>query len=56
MRLPTAAALRDLLERVEATQVPIVKPLYEDAVFASFRRGDPDGYTIDLYWEDRTNR
>jgi catechol-2,3-dioxygenase len=56
MRLPTAAALHDLLDRMQVAQVPIVKPLYEDAVFASFRCGDPDGYAIELYWEDRTGR
>ena len=51
MRLPTAAAVRDLLRRMEGAQVPIAKPLYEDAGFASFRCRDPDGYAIEFYWE-----
>jgi len=51
MRLPSAAALRDLLRRMEEAQVPIAKPLYEDAGFASFRCRDPDGYAIEFYWE-----
>jgi hypothetical protein len=51
MRLPSATALRDLLRRMEEAQVPIAKPLYEDAGFASFRCRDPDGYAIEFYWE-----
>lgn len=53
IRLSSAAALHDLLERMQAAQVPITKPLYEDATFASFRCRDPDGHAIELYWEDR---
>jgi len=33
-----------------------VKPLHEDVFFASFRCGDPDGYAIEIYREDRTGR
>ena len=53
MRLPSAGAVRDLLARMQAANVPIAKPLYEDAGFASFRCRDADGYAIELYWEDR---
>lgn len=53
MRLPSAAAVRDLLARMQAANVPIAKPLYEDAGFASFRCRDADGYAIELYWEGR---
>jgi hypothetical protein len=38
---------------MQAANVPIAKPLYEDAGFASFRCRDADGYAIELYWEDR---
>jgi catechol-2,3-dioxygenase len=51
IRLPSAAALHDLLDRMQAAKVPIAKPLYEDATFASFRCRDPDGYAIELYWD-----
>jgi catechol-2,3-dioxygenase len=51
MRMPTAAALHDLLQRMEAAEVPMAKPLYEEAGFASFRCRDPDGYAIEVYWE-----
>jgi hypothetical protein len=30
---------------------PIVKSLSELDVIASFRCADPEGYSIDLYWE-----
>ena len=53
IRLPSAAAVRDLLGRMEAAKVPIAKPLYEDPGFASFRCRDADGYAIELYWEGR---
>ena len=49
----SAAAVRDLLARMEATAVPIAKPLYEDATFASFRCLDPDGYAIEVYWDSK---
>jgi catechol-2,3-dioxygenase len=51
MRLASAEALHELLDRMQAAQVPIAKPLYKDATFASFRCRDPDGYAIELYWE-----
>ena len=49
--LTSAAAVRDLLARMEAAAVPIAKALYEDPTFASFRCRDPDGYAIELYWD-----
>lgn len=49
--LASAAAVRDLLARMEAAAVPIAKPLFEEPEFASFRCRDPDGYAIELYWD-----
>ncbi len=49
--LASAAAVRELLARMETAGVPIAKSLYEDPAFASFRCRDPDGYAIELYWD-----
>ena len=40
-----------MLGAMQAAGVPIVKPLYEDDTFASFRCADPDAHPIELYWE-----
>ena len=50
-RLASADAVATQLERMRAAAVPIVKPLYRDDTFASFRCADPDGYSIEVYWE-----
>ena len=40
-----------MLGAMQAAGVPIVKPLYEDDTFASFRCADPDAHLIEVYWE-----
>jgi catechol-2,3-dioxygenase len=52
IRMPSADALTGLLSRMEAARIGIAKPLYKDAAFASFRCRDPDGYVIEVYWEE----
>ncbi len=48
--LPSSEAVKTLLAKMQAAQVPIVKPLYDDATLTSFRCADPDGYCIECYW------
>ena len=50
-RLASASAVATLCEQMREASVPIVKPLYVDDTFASFRCADPDGYAIEVYWE-----
>ncbi len=33
-------------------RVRLATPLYEDATFMSFRCADPDGYAVEVYWEE----
>lgn len=51
MRVDSADRVRTLLIDLERGGVPIVKALYEDPKFASFRCADPDGYPIEVYWD-----
>ena len=51
IRLDSAADVRDMLGAMQAAGVPIVKPLYEDDTFASFRCADPDAHAIEVYWD-----
>ena len=51
MRVDSAGGVRDLLAAMQAAGVPIVKPLYEDDTFASFRCADPDAHAIEVYWD-----
>lgn len=51
IRQDSAERLRALLTDMQANAVPIVKALYHDEDFASFRCADPDGYAIEVYWE-----
>ena len=51
IRLDSAGAVRDLLGAMQVAGVPIVKPLYEDDTFASFRCADPDANAIEVYWD-----
>ena len=51
IRVESAQRVRDTLAAMQAAGVPIVKPLYDDPTFASFRCADPDAYAIEVYWE-----
>lgn len=51
-RLPSLDGLLGLHDRMVQSSVPIGKPLYQDERFASYRCVDPDGYLIEVYWED----
>lgn len=51
-RLPSAKNVHDLLSRMEASGVNIIKPLYEEKTLVSFMCADPDGHKIQIYWED----
>ena len=51
IRLDSAGDVRDMLGAMQAAGVPIVKPLYEDDTFASFRCADPDAHPIEVYWD-----
>ena len=45
--------VKAMLADMQADGVTIVKPLYEDEAFASFRCADPDGHPVEVYWERR---
>ena len=51
-RLNAAREVVDLHRRMSDSGVAIVKPLYEDQELVSFRCADPDGYAIEIYWEE----
>ncbi|HEV3239656.1 MAG TPA: VOC family protein [Casimicrobiaceae bacterium] len=51
VRVESAQRVRDILAAMQATGVPIVKPLYEDDTFASFRCADPDAHAIEVFWQ-----
>jgi catechol-2,3-dioxygenase len=50
-RLDSVAEVASSLERMTRAGVPILKPLYQDNIYAAYRCADPDGYLIDVYWE-----
>jgi len=50
-RLNSARDVVDLHGRMSASDVVVLKPLYEDDELVSFRCADPDGYAIEIYWE-----
>jgi len=50
-RLPSAADVPAMNERMVRAEVAIRKPLYQDDTLVSFRCADPDGYVIEVYWE-----
>ena len=50
IRLESAERVRAMLDEMSAAQVPLVKPLYDDETFTSFRCADPDAYKIEVYW------
>jgi catechol-2,3-dioxygenase len=49
---PTLDALRALHTAMQRAGVPVVKRWHEEETFASFRCADPDGYAVEVYWED----
>jgi catechol 2,3-dioxygenase-like lactoylglutathione lyase family enzyme len=51
IRLDCAGDVRHMLGAMQAAGVPIVKPLYEDDTFASFRCADPDMHPIEMHWD-----
>jgi catechol-2,3-dioxygenase len=51
-RQDTQTALLELLEAMRGAGVPIARDLYQDETLASYRCSDPDGYTIEVYWEE----
>jgi len=50
-RLGSAAEVIALHARMSQSQVPLVRPLYQDESHMSFRCADPDGYAVEIYWE-----
>ena len=50
-RLNSAREVVDLHDRMREAGVGIVKPMYRDESLVSFRCADPDGYAIEIYWE-----
>lgn len=50
-RLPDAEHVRRLHADMTASNVPIVQDLEDQDDLVSFRCQDPDGYTIEVYWE-----
>lgn len=51
-RLATAPDVRALCAAMRDAGVTIVKALYDDPTITSFRCADPDGYPIEIYWEE----
>ena len=51
-RLESPKEVVDLHNRMRASGIAILKELYEDQSLVSFRCVDPDGYAIEIYWED----
>lgn len=50
-RLPSASAVTELHAAMVRDGVRIAKDLYQDEELASFKAKDPDGYSIEFYWE-----
>jgi len=50
-RLDSAERVRQLAGELEAASIRLVQELEEDDGLVSFRCVDPDGYTIEVYWE-----
>jgi catechol-2,3-dioxygenase len=50
-RMPSALAVTELHAAMLRDGVPIAKDLYEDEELVSFKAKDPDGYSIEFYWE-----
>ncbi len=50
-RLNSAQEVVNVHDRMSDSGVVILKPLYRDDSLVSFRCADPDGYAIEIYWE-----
>ena len=50
-RLNTADAVRELHQKMSSGGVPLPKGLIDDPDLVSFRCTDPDGHSIEIYWE-----
>ena len=50
-RLPTEAAVREFQARLVAAGERLPRPLVDEEDMVSLRVCDPDGYTIEVYWE-----
>jgi catechol 2,3-dioxygenase-like lactoylglutathione lyase family enzyme len=53
-RLPASEDVRDLHGRMAAAHVAGLRDLAEEDDFVSFRLRDPDGHSIEVYWEPPT--
>jgi predicted lactoylglutathione lyase len=51
VRAESANRVREMLVETQKAGVTIIKPLYEDDSFVSFRCADPDAHAIEVYWE-----
>jgi catechol-2,3-dioxygenase len=51
-RLNSPREVADLHDRMSDSGIAIVKALYRDESLVSFRCADPDGYAIEIYWEE----
>lgn len=51
-RLTSPEAVAALYDRMIADRVSIAVPLEADSDMISFRCKDPDGYAIEVYWEE----
>ena len=54
-RLPDPDAVRALLDRLLAAGVTVVERC-DEAAYVSLKCLDPDGYTVEAYWEPLTPR
>lgn len=50
-RLQSGEAVRRLYAKLEQSGVTILEPVEAHDDFVFFRCADPDGYTIEVYWE-----
>jgi catechol-2,3-dioxygenase len=51
-KLPSAMDVQALHAAMTERGLPMVQPLCCDETMASFRVRDPDGYSIEIYWEE----
>jgi catechol-2,3-dioxygenase len=51
-KLPSAAGVESLHAAMVECGLSMAKPLYRDETLASFRVRDPDGHSIEIYWEE----
>ena len=50
-RMPSAASVREFHARLAAAGERLPRPLVDEEDLVSLRVSDPDGYTIEVYWE-----